>query len=219
MTSTNGVKLYSYHRSSASWRVRIALAHKGITYDYAPVNLLEGAQFGDAYTGVNPLRAVPSLEIDGVTISESLAIIQYLDETRPEPPLFPKDAATRAQVRRFAEAINAGIQPMQNLRVLRRLESEFGQGEDGKKKWAAHFIALGFEGLERFAKVHAGRYAFGDVVTLADVCLVPQFHGARRFGVDLAPFPTLVRIEAALVTLPAFVAAVPEAQPDAPKAK
>lgn len=212
------IRLHGYFRSSASWRVRIALGFKGIAYDYVPVNLVKdgGEQYSASYRAINPLQAVPTLEIDGHVLSESLAILHYLEETRPLPALLPKDSYARAQVRRIAEAVNAGIQPLQNLRVLQKLDADFKAGDAGRKAWAAHFNQVGLTGIEVLANATAGRYCVGDEVSMADVCLAPQLYGARRFGVDVQQFPTLLRIEAELMKLPAFANAVPAKQPDCP---
>jgi maleylacetoacetate isomerase len=212
------VVLYNYWRSSASWRVRIALGLKGIAYEYRAVNLVAngGEQYGDEHRARNPMRELPTLEIDGLTLSQSLPIIEYLDETRPEAPLLPPDAAGRARCRQVAEIVNASIQPAQNLRILRYLEQRLGAEPEQVRAWAAHWIAFGFDGLEPLVAAHGGPYCLGAQVTLADLCLVPQVYNARRFGVDLAPYPRIVAIEAALSELPAFAAARPEAQADAP---
>jgi len=211
-------RLYNYFRSSASWRVRIALNFKGIPYEYVPVNLVKdgGEQYSEGYRRVNPLQAVPTLEVDGHRLSESLAIIHYLDETRPTPPLLPRDPFARAQARRIAEAVNAGIQPLQNLRVLAKVDADFKAGEAGRKAWAGHFNAVGLAGIERLLAETAGRYCVGDEVSLADVCLAPQLYSARRYGVDVAQFSRIAAIEAELVKLPAFADAVPSKQPDCP---
>jgi maleylacetoacetate isomerase len=212
------VKLYNYFRSSASWRVRIALNWKGIPYEYVAVNLIKdgGEHLQESYGSVNPLHAVPSLEIDGHVLSESIPIIEYLEETRPEPPLLPKDAFLRAQARRIAEVFNAGTQPMQNLRVLERLDAEFSVGAEGKKRWVTYFHTQSFARLERLLQTTAGAFCLGDEVTIADVGLVPQCYSARRFGMDLAQFPTIAAIERRLAALPAFEAAQPSKQPDCP---
>jgi maleylacetoacetate isomerase len=212
----SGVKLYSYFRSSASWRVRIALNWKGIEYEYAPVGLLTNEQYSPTYGEVNPMHAVPTLEIDGLRLAESMAILEYLEETRPTPPLLPKTPAERAVVRRLAEGFNSGTQPLQNLRVLRRIESQFGADAAAQKQWAAHFITEILGGLERIVATTHGQCCVGDQVTFADVLLVPQMLGGRRFGVDLTQFPVLSHVEGYLNALPAFAAARPERQPDAP---
>lgn len=213
----SAIRLHGYYRSSATWRVRIALHHKQLAYETVPVHLVAngGAQFSDAYRALNPMREVPALEIDGLVLTQSLPILEYLEETRPAHPLLPSNAADRAHARRIAEVINAGIQPVQNLRVLNYVEKTLGAGPEGRQAWAAHWIRFGFDGLEAIVAQTAGTYCVGDAVSLADLCLVPQVYNARRFSVDLTPYPTLVRVEAALLQLPAFVAAAPEVQPDA----
>ena len=216
MSDTRPV-LYSYFRSSASYRVRIGLALKGIDYDYRAVHLVEegGAQYKAAYAAVNPMHEVPSLVIDGHTLSQSLPILEYLDETRPTPPLLPADAYGRAKARQLAECVNASIQPVQNLRVLKKLEADFGAVEETRRAWVAHFIHSGFRGIEAILRDTAGSFAVGDAVTLADICLVPQVFAAGRFGVTLEAYPTLAAVAAKAGALPAFEAAHPSRQPDA----
>jgi maleylpyruvate isomerase len=212
--------LYSYWRSSSSWRVRIALAWKQIAYEYAPVHLVEGGgqQWTPEYLSKNPQGMVPLLEWEeaGQTrlLSQSVAIIEYLEERFPEPPLLPRDPYLRGRARLLAEIVNSGIQPFQNLSVMQRIAREY-QGDD--KAWARDFIGRGLAAFDRQARVTAGRYCVGDAVSMADVHLVPQLYAARRFGADLAPFPRLTDIEARLAELPAFQAAHADAQPDAPK--
>ncbi|XP_019374290.1 PREDICTED: maleylacetoacetate isomerase isoform X1 [Gavialis gangeticus] len=203
--------LYSYFRSSCSWRVRIALALKGITYDQVPVNLLKdgGQQLTAEFQVVNPMQQVPALKIDGITLSQSLAIIEYLEETRPNPRLLPQDQKKRAQVRMISDHIVSGIQPLQNLAILQRV------GEK-KLEWAQHYITNGFQALERILKHTAGRYCVGDEVSMADLCLVPQVYNAERYKVDLAPYPTITRINKALLELEAFQVSHPTKQPDTP---
>ncbi len=212
------VRLHNYFRSSASWRVRIALAWKGIAYEYVPVNLVAGGgeQWSEAYRRVNPLRAVPTLELDGRRVSESLAIIELLEELYPEPALLPREPFARAAARRLAEAVNAGIQPLQNLRVLKKLETDFGAGEDARKAWAGHFNQAGLMVFETLVRETAGAYCVGDTVSVADLCLAPQLYSARRYGVDVAAFPTISAIESRLNQLPAFAGAHPSRQPDCP---
>ncbi|XP_006036016.1 maleylacetoacetate isomerase isoform X1 [Alligator sinensis] len=203
--------LYSYFRSSCSWRVRIALALKGITYDQVPVNLLKdgGQQLAAEFQVVNPMQQVPALKIDGITLSQSLAIIEYLEETRPNPRLLPQDQKKRAQVRMISDHIVSGIQPLQNLAVLQRV------GEK-KLEWAQHYITNGFQALERILKNTAGRYCVGDEVSMADLCLVPQVYNAERYKVDLALYPTITRINKTLLELEAFQVSHPTKQPDTP---
>ncbi|WP_342376286.1 maleylacetoacetate isomerase [Myxococcus stipitatus] len=213
------LRLHSYWRSSASWRVRLGLNLKGLPYEYVAVHLLKdgGQQNSAEYRAVNPMRTVPTLEWKeadgtGLRLSQSIAILEFLEERIPSPALLPKDAYLRARVRMVAEAVNSGMQPLQNLAVLQRIKSELN-GDD--KAWAAHWNVRGLEALEALVKPTVGRYCVGDAVTLADVCLVPQLYGARRFGVDVSAYPTLLRIEAACMELPAFQAAHPDRQPDA----
>ena len=204
--------LYSYWRSSAAYRVRIALAWKGIGYEVRPVDLRAGAHRDAEYLSVNPQGLVPCL-IDGdAVISQSLAIIEYLEERHPEPALLPKDSAQRAKVRGAAQVIAADIHPINNLRVLNYLKSTCGQDQASLDRWITHWIAEGFATLEASA---GAPYLFGDNVTMADLCLVPQFYNARRFGVDMSPYPKLSAVEGNLLGLPAFAAAHPDKQPDA----
>ncbi len=207
------MKLYNYWRSSSSWRVRAALALKGVPYEYVAVNLLAGEQRAAAHLQRNPSGAVPVWELNnGTHLSQSLAIVEYLEETFPTPSLFPKDAVARAQVREMVEIVNSGTQPFQNPTATSYVR-DICKADD--KAFARHFIALGLHALEQRAAVYAGAYAYGDDVTFADCCLVPQLYAARRFEVSLASYPTLLRVEAALTTHAAFVAAHPDQQPDA----
>jgi maleylpyruvate isomerase len=208
------MKLFAFWRSSASWRVRIGLAYKGISYEYEPVNLVRdgGEQHSDQYRAVNPMAQVPTLELDdGRRLSQSLAILEYLEETHPTPPLLPRDPYLRARVRQLAEVVNSGIQPLQNTSTQKRIK-ELGADE---KVWTHHFIDKGLRGLEASAASTAGRYLVGDAVTLADVMLVPQMYHARRFGVDLGALPLLTRVEAACMELESFQIAHADRQPDA----
>jgi maleylpyruvate isomerase len=211
------VKLYSYWRSSSAWRVRIALNLKDLAYEYVSVHLLRdgGAQNTAEYREKNPLRTVPLLEWEEngkvQRLSQSMAIIAYLDERYPAPALWPRDPVLRAQAMMLAEIPSAGIQPLQNLVVLNRVKELGGEGS----AWAKHWNERGLEALEAWAKPMAGRFLLGDEVSVADVYLVPQLYSARRFGADLAPFPTLTRVEKACEALNAFARAHPEHQPDA----
>ena len=207
-------RLYSYWRSSCSWRVRLGLALKGIDYEYVAVNLLQKEQRGEANRARNPLAQVPTFEFEagGTTqqLTQSLAILRYLDSLEGTP-LMPADPIHAAKAWELAEIINAGIQPLQNLAVLLEIEALGGD----RLAWGKKVITDGFVALEARAKATAGTYLVGDTITIADLCLVPQMYNARRFGVDLAPFETLVRIDAALSEVEVLKAAHPDQQPDA----
>jgi maleylacetoacetate isomerase len=211
------MKLYSYFRSSAAYRVRIALALKGLPYEYAAVHLRKGEQGAEPYRTLNPAELVPALVDDRGAFTQSLAIIEYLEERYPEPPLLPGTPEARARVRAIALAIACDIHPIDNLRVLRYLVRTVGASEEVKDEWYRHWIALGLSALEtQLAGDRAtGEYCHGNAPTLADCCLVPQLANARRVNMALDAYPTLVRIEARCRALPAFAAAAPERQPDA----
>jgi maleylpyruvate isomerase len=215
------MQLYSYFRSSASYRVRIALALKGLPYDYAPVHLLKdgGQQLAPEYQALNPEGLVPALVDGSSTLTQSLAIIEYLEETHPEPPLLPSLSAPieRAHVRALALSIACDIHPLNNLRVLRYLVRELKVDEDGKNAWYRHWAEQGLAAVERqlATSPHTGRFCHGDTPTLADCCLVPQVFNAQRFGCDLSALPTVMRVNEACLALSAFQSAAPEAQPDA----
>ncbi len=211
------MKLYTLARSSASFRVRIALNLKGMAYESVPTALLENAHRRPDYLALNPQGLIPTLDIGGQALSQSLAIIEYLEEMQPEPRLLPTDPIARARVRSMAQAIACDIHPLNNLRVLNYLKRTLGHSEETAATWYRHWITEGFQGLENEARTYSSsrRYLFGDAISLADVCLVPQMFNARRFATDLTPFPTLVAITTHLESLPAFSAARPEAQPDA----
>lgn len=213
------MKLYDYFRSSAAYRVRIALNLKGIEPDERTfVHLRIGSQRAQDYLALNPQGLVPALALDdGSVLTQSLAIVEYLDETHREPPLLPPDPAGRARVRAIALSIACEIHPLNNLRVLNYLIGTLGVSREQKDGWYRYWIDVGFEALEKtLARDGAtGRFCHGDTPTLADVCLVPQMANARRFEIDLSPYPTLIRIESACNALPAFAAAAPARQPDA----
>jgi maleylacetoacetate isomerase len=216
MTNAKPV-LYSYWRSSCSWRVRIALNWKGIDYDVSPVNLLKDEQNSAEYREKNPRGLVPALTVHDVLLTESIAIIEYLEEKYHGRSLLPGNAEKRAKIRSFALMIASNTQPLQNLCVLKKVA---GEEEKGKRiEWAKHWINLSFEALEKEMSVFAGKYSFGDEVTLADVCLVPQVYNAKRFQVDLSKFPTIERVEKALSELPEFQKAHPNNQPDTPESE
>lgn len=208
------VRLYSYWRSTAAYRARIALNLKGIDHEIVPVNLVAAEHRGEVYGQRNPQKLVPFLEDGDLGIAQSQAIIEYLDEQYPEPRLYPGTAAHRARVRAFAAAIACDIHPLNNLRVLKYLKDTLGHGQDDVDGWYAHWIRKGFAALELAAG--DGPCVFGDAVTAADVFLVPQMYNARRFDVDTADFPRLCAIDAHCRALGAFAAAAPENQADAP---
>ncbi len=212
------MKLYNYWRSSASWRVRIALNLKALPFEYEAVHIVERQQETPEYKAKNPMAQVPTLELeDGgttVRIAQSIAIIEYLDELHPAPRLFPSDRVLRARARQIAECVNAGIQPFQNLPALAYVREQLG-GDD--KSWAQRFNAKGLEALEKLVPETSGTFCIGDQPSVADLCLIPQIYSARRFGVELDGFPTLLRIEENCNALPAFANAHPDRQPDAPR--
>jgi maleylpyruvate isomerase len=211
------MKLYTYFRSSAAFRVRIALNLKGLPYESAPKHFARKEHRTEEYLALNPQGLIPALAVDGVVLSQSLAIIEYLNDRHPQPPLLPADPLDRARVRSMALAIACEIHPLNNLRVLNYLRGQLKQDDEGVGTWYRHWVSEGFRGLEQQAREFSagGRYCFGDAVSLADVCLVPQMFNAGRFKTDLTMFPTLTSISAHLESLPAFAAARPEVQPDA----
>ena len=219
-----GMKLYSYFRSSASFRVRIALALKGLAYDYMPINLLTGQQRQSDYQALAPDALVPLLEVDGQRLSQSMAIVEYLDETYPAPALLPADAWSRAQVRALAQSIACEIHPLNNLRVLKYLVGPLQQDEAAKLTWYRHWVRQGLESFERQLVVldaararqglPASTLCYGDTPTLADCVLVPQIFNGKRFEVDLSGLPRTMAAFEACMTMPAFQQAQPSACPD-----
>ena len=204
--------LYDYFRSSASYRVRIALNLKGIDYEQRSINLAEGAQKADSYRDLNPQGFVPMLEIDGHRMTQSLAICNYLNSIAPDPPFMPGDAADRAHVLALALTVACDIHPLNNLRVLKYLKSEFDASEEAKDEWYRHWIAEGLAALEAMAEPRAGAFLFGDEPSVADICLVPQIYNARRFSVSLNAYPTLRRADETASAHEAFAAAHPDRQ-------
>ena len=204
--------LHDYFRSSAAYRVRIALNLKGVEYESRPVDLREGEQKSTSYKALNPQGFVPMLEIDDHRLTQSLAICDYLDARFPQPPFVPSDASDRAHVLAMALTIACDIHPLNNLRVLKYLSGPLQQDEETRDKWYAHWITEGFEALESLAVSRSGGFLFGNLPTLADICLVPQMYNARRFNVPLDAYPTLVRADASANAIPAFAAAHPDKQ-------
>jgi len=211
------MKLYDYFRSSAAYRVRIALNLKGVVPEREFVHLRKGAHRGEDYLAVNPQGLVPALVTDdGTVLTQSLAIVEYLDETVPSPPLLPRDPLERARVRSLAQAVACDIHPIDNLRVLRYLLQTVGVEEAQKDAWYKYWIDVGLEALEIAVSrdPRTGRFCHGDSPTLADICLVPQLANARRVDMDLSPYPTLTRIDAECKKVKAFADAAPPLQPD-----
>lgn len=211
------MKVYGFFRSSAAFRLRIALNLKGLPADLAVIHLRKNEQSSTEFRVLNPLGLVPILEEQGEILTQSLAIIEYLDETHPEPPLLPKQSVDRAFVRAVALTVACDIHPLNNLRVLNYLQKNLGIDEAGKGRWYAHWIAEGFRGLEAMLAndPRVGHFCCGDSPTLADICLVPQVYNAERMKCRLDEYPTLLRLAAHARALPSFQAAAPERQPDA----
>ena len=215
MVGTMKLVLYDYFRSSASYRVRIALNLKGVDYERVPIDLLDSAQKRADYRARNPQGFVPMLEVDGRPIIQSLAIMSWLEATLPDPPLLPSDPDARAHVLALALIVACDIHPLNNLRVLKRLKA-LGIDEEARDDWYRHWVVEGLTALEALAAPRAGRFLFGDAVTMADICLVPQMYNARRFEVPLDAYPTLVRADAEATQLEAFAAAHPDRVAPAP---
>jgi maleylacetoacetate isomerase len=216
------LRLYSYWRSSAAYRVRIGLHLKGLSFDTMPVHLVRdgGEQHSPGFHQANPQELVPVLEHGQRMLRQSLAILEYLDEVWPQPALLPATARERQRVRALAQLVACDIHPLNNLRVLQYLEREWGVPQPERDNWVRHWMVAGFDAFEAMLAEHpsTGTFCDGNAPTLADCCLVPQLYNARRFGVDLAPYPTMLRIERACLEMPAFQDALPERQPDAPGA-
>ncbi|MDH4393026.1 MAG: maleylacetoacetate isomerase [Aquabacterium sp.] len=209
------MQLYNYFRSSASYRVRIALALKGLDYGYIPVHLVKREHLDDAYTALSASRLVPTLQDGDAVVSQSLAIVEYLDETHPQPPLLPADALGRARVRAIAQDIACEIHPLNNLRVLRYLTHDLKLSEDDKNRWYRHWVETGLESVERQLAAQPARYCHGDMPSLADLTLVPQIFNAQRFNCRTDHVPQVMRVFDACMQLDAFSKTQPSACPDA----
>ena len=207
--------LHGYWRSGTSYRTRIALNLKGLAYEQAGIDLRTGAQKSDAFLALNPQGLVPALEADGAVLTQSPAILEWLEETQPEPPLLPTSAVARAQVRAMAALVACDIHPLNNLRVLKALREAFDADQDAVDAWAGRWITAGFEALEALIERHGDGWCFGAAPTLADCCLIPQVYSARRFNTPLDAFPRILAIEEKAAGHPAFMAAHPDRQPDA----
>ncbi len=207
--------LHGYWRSGTSYRTRIALNLKGVAYETAPVDLRAGDQRSAAFLALNPQGLVPALEADGAVLTQSPAILEWLEETRPEPPLLPSDPLARAQVRAMAATVACDIHPLNNLRVLQSVKHDLHADEGQMKAWPTRWIVAGFDALEAMIGLHGRGFSFGDAPTLADCCLIPQVYSAQRFEVELASYPRIRAVAARAAEHPAFAAAHPDRQPDA----
>ena len=209
------MRLYTFYRSSAAYRVRIALNLKGIPHEMIPVHLRRKEQHEESYRKINPMGLVPTLEDGGAAINQSMAIVEYLEETYPKPSLLPDNPVDRAHVRAIAFTIACDIHPLQNVRVLQHLIRTYGVTQEQTDDWYRHWVSKGLLAVEQMVKPRAGKFCFGDTPGMADLCLVPQLANARRVNTDLSDMPTLVRIEQHCLALEAFQRAAPDAQPDA----
>lgn len=212
-------KFYSYYRSSTAYRLRIALNLKGITpQETMFVNLLKGEQHGEDYKQVNPASAVPAFELDsGEIITQSMAMLEWLEETYPKPALLPSESIRRAKVRAFANVVASEMHPINNLRILKYITGELEQSDEQKIKWLHHWMHKGFEVMEAMQKDETADFCYGETPTFADICLVPQIYNALRFKVDMSGYERLMKVYKHALTTPAFAAAQPENQPDCPK--
>ncbi|MDO4440673.1 MAG: maleylacetoacetate isomerase [Moraxella sp.] len=209
------MKLYSYFRSSASYRVRIALNLKNLSYDIVPIHLVKGEQQSDDYTAKNPSGLIPALELaNGKVIGQSMAILDFLENEYPAIALLPKDNTDRAIVLSMCNIIACDTHPLNNLRVLKYLTNDLKINDEQKQNWYAHWITVNFTALERLLAEHSGKYSFGDDITWADICLIPQVYNANRFGVDLTDFPNILKVVENCQKLDAFIQASPEKQVD-----
>jgi len=215
MTDDRNLVLHGYRRSGTSYRTRIALNLKGLTYTQVPVNLLAGEQRNDSYRALNRQGLVPALVAGDTVLSQSSAILEWLEECYPDPPLLPADADSRAIVRAMAMTVACDIHPLNNLRVLKALKNDLGADDAARDAWTARWIADGFAALEVMIARHGGRYAFGDTLTIADCHIVPQVYSARRFNVPLDAYPALMKAAEAAMAVPEVAAAHPDVQPDA----
>ncbi len=211
------MKLYGYWRSSAAYRVRIAMHLKGLDFDSIPVHLVKdgGEQHKAAYTDLNPTHLVPTLVDEDITLHQSIAIIEYLEDKYPALSVYPKDIVAKAKVKALALDVACEIHPVNNLRVQQYLVNEFSLHESDKLKWSHHWMRLGFAAVEQQLMANAGKYCFGDNITMADICLVPQVYNANRFNLDMSEFPNISRVVENCNQHPAFIAALPENQADA----
>jgi maleylpyruvate isomerase len=211
------MKLYNYFRSGTSYRTRIVLNLKGLKYEYVPVSLIKGEHRGADFAAINPMMGVPVLEVDGVRIAQSPAIIEYLEETHPAPPLLPKDPVSRAYVRALAAIVGCDMHPLNNLRVMNCLREEFGQHTEGLNKWATRWLKAGFDAIEAQLRADKKRkgFCFGSTPTIADAYLVPQCFTAERLKFDLVPYPEIVKVVETCNALAPFADAHPSKQPDA----